>query len=214
MSATLEIFSDFICPWCLVVKPRLAKAVDALGKELGLEVVWRPYELNPTMPKEGMDRKVYRSRKFGDWGKSLALDAQVTAAGAREGIPFDFAQIERTPNTLDAHRLMILARKYNRQTELSDAIFKGYFTEGKDIGDCQTLVGLAEAAGLDPAEALAYLESNEGEAEVAAQEFRARQLGINSVPTFVLNGEIVTSGALTPERLAAAIRQSSQAASA
>src|SRR6267143_8697 len=104
---TIDVISDVICPWCYVGKRRLEKAIALAGRDV--RVRWRPFQLNPQMPKAGMNRKAYRSAKFGSWERSLALDAQVTAVGRAEGIPFAFDKIERTPNTLDAHRLIRLA---------------------------------------------------------------------------------------------------------
>ncbi len=114
----IEIVSDLICPWCLIGKRRLAKALDLLAPELEITVRWRPFELNPDMPKEGMERSAYRARKFGSLEKSRALDAQVAAAGAQDGIEFRFDRIARTPNTFDAHRLMGFAlREHGAEVE-------------------------------------------------------------------------------------------------
>src|SRR6266849_8622352 len=108
MTLTVDVISDVICPWCYIGKRRLEKAVVAFGRE-HVRVRWHPFQLNPHIPKEGMNRKEYRTAKFGSWERSLALDAQVAEAGRAEGIPFDYATIMRTPNTFDAHRLIWLA---------------------------------------------------------------------------------------------------------
>jgi 2-polyprenyl-6-methoxyphenol hydroxylase-like FAD-dependent oxidoreductase len=109
MALTVDVISDVICPWCYVGKRRLEKAINALAGRHEVRVRWHPFQLNPQMPKGGMDRKDYRTAKFGSWQRSLALDAQVEAVGATEGIAFAFDKIRRTPNTLDAHRLIRVA---------------------------------------------------------------------------------------------------------
>ncbi len=139
----LEVYSDAICPWCYIGKRRLEKAQRILGERYELRVIWRPFELNPSMPREGMDRKAYRSAKFGSWAKSQALDAEVAKEGASEGLTFAHAKIERTPNTFDSHRLVWLAGTQGKQDTVVEAIFRAYFVQGKDIGDRSVLVGRA-----------------------------------------------------------------------
>src|SRR5262245_56461429 len=115
MHLAVDVISDVICPWCYIGKRRLEKAVAALDGSHEVRVRWLPFQLNPAMPKEGISRREYRSRKFGSWERSLELDARVAAVGEAEGIPFAFDRIERTPNTLDAHRLVGLADKQGVQ---------------------------------------------------------------------------------------------------
>jgi hypothetical protein len=125
----IEVISDSICPWCYVGKRRLERALALLGNPL-IEVEWKPFQLNPTMPREGMNRRDYRTRKFGSWEYSRALDAQVRAAGAEVGIPFAHNEIERTPNTLASHQLIWLAGRNGRQDAVVEAIFRAYFVRG------------------------------------------------------------------------------------
>ena len=128
---TVEIVSDVICPWCFIGKRRLEQAIDRFGGEDEVRVRWLSFQLNPTMPPEGMDRRAYRSAKFGSWEKSLALDAQVTAAGKQDGIAFDFTRAERTPNTLNAHRLIWLAGERGVQDAVVEAFFPRLLHRGQ-----------------------------------------------------------------------------------
>jgi predicted DsbA family dithiol-disulfide isomerase len=137
----IEVISDSICPWCYVGKRRLERALALLGNPL-IEVEWKPFQLNPTMPREGMNRRDYRTRKFGSWEHSRALDAQVRAAGAEVGILFAHNKIERTPNTLASHQLIWLAGHNGRQDAVVESIFRAYFCEGRDIGEPAVLLEL------------------------------------------------------------------------
>src|ERR1051325_6492121 len=138
MNFTVDVISDVICPWCWIGKRRLEKAIASLGQPV--KVRWFPFQLNPTMPKDGISRREYRTRKFGTWERSLELDARVIEVGKAEGIEFAFDRIERTPNTLDAHRLIWLADKEGIQGAVVEARFRSYFTEGRDIGNRQALI--------------------------------------------------------------------------
>src|SRR4029077_5692503 len=126
--------SDVICPWCFIGKRRLENALRTLPGDVETQVVWHPFELNPEMPRGGIDRRAYRQAKFGSPEASRALDARPAAAGATEGIVFAFDRILRTPNTFDAHRLIWLAQRESRQDPIVEALFRGYFLEGADLG--------------------------------------------------------------------------------
>src|SRR3954447_5809339 len=185
----LEVVSDAICPWCYVGKRRLAKALALLGRDrLTFSGRWLPFQLNPDMPKGGVDRRAYRTRKFGSWERSQALDARVAAVGAAEGLTFRHDLMARTPNTFDAHRLVWLAGREGAQDAVVDGLFAAYFVEGHDIGEPGVLADVGAAAGLDRARVLAMLAGEEGATEVAAEERAARRLGIEVVPTFLLDG--------------------------
>ncbi len=179
---------------------------------MAVAVRWRPFELNPHMPPEGMDRVAYRSRKFGSWQRSRELDAQVAAVGAQEGIAFRHDLIRRTPNTFQAHRLVWLAEREGVQDAAVETVFRAYFVEGRDIGDPAVLADLAVGAGIARERAAAFLASDEGADEVAEAERDAQRRGISGVPTFVVDGEPVFSGAqragLMAARLLAAVRAS------
>jgi predicted DsbA family dithiol-disulfide isomerase len=176
-----------------------------------VRVRWHPFRLNPAMPPEGMDRKGYRTAKFGSWERSQALDAQVAAAGEAEGIVFDFDRIGRTPNTLDAHRLIALAGEQGVQDAVVEALFRGYFTEGRDIGDRGTLVGLAAHSGLDRGRAESLLLGEEGLESLRTAEAQSRRIGVEGVPFFVINGEVAVSGAQGPQAFLAAFGRVSAA---
>src|SRR6516225_5115308 len=147
MALLVDVLSDVICPWCYIGKRRLEKAVAALGGPV--KVRWLPFQLNPTMPKQGISRREYRTKKFGSWERSQELDARVIEVGKAEGIHFAFDRIERTPNTLDAHRLIWLAEKQGVQGAVVEALFCAYFTEGRDISHRQGLLAVVAGAGLD-----------------------------------------------------------------
>jgi predicted DsbA family dithiol-disulfide isomerase len=194
MAVRVEVISDVICPWCYVGKRRLEKATALCGHR-DVRVRWHPFQLNPQMPREGKNRREYRTAKFGSWERSLALDAQVTDEGRAEGIPFAFDKIERTPNTLDAHRLIWLADREGVQDAVVEALFRAYFTEGRDISRTPTLLDVAAEAGLDRNKAENVLHGEEGLAEIAGAEEQARRAGLQGVPFFVVNNTVVLSGA-------------------
>jgi predicted DsbA family dithiol-disulfide isomerase len=160
MALFIDIISDVICPWCYIGKRRLEKAVAAFGGPVNGR--WLPFQLNPTMPKEGVSRREYRTKKFGSWERSQELDARVVAVGKEEGIHFAFDRIERTPNTLDAHRLIGLAERKGVQGAVVEALFRAYFTEGRDISNRQILLDVVAEAGLDRGKAEGVLNDDDG----------------------------------------------------
>lgn len=190
MSITVKMTSDFICPWCLIGESRLFKAINALPEKIEVDVQWLPFELNPDMQKEGMNRKVYRSIKFGSWEKSQALDAHTVAAGKAEGVNFDYDSINVTPNSFAAHRLSWLAAREGRQRKVVEGILQGYFSEGRNIGDLEVLAGIAEDAGLDREMARQFLESEEGTEAVRALEASTQAKAVQGVPHFDIKGKI------------------------
>jgi predicted DsbA family dithiol-disulfide isomerase len=195
MKLTIDVTSDVICPWCYVGKRRLEQAIALAGRG-DVRVQWHPFELNPRMPKAGMNRKEYRSAKFGSWERSLALDAQVTAVGLAEGIPFAFDKIERTPNTLDAHRLIWLAGQEGVQDAVVEALFRAYFAEGRNIASVPTLLAVSTGAGLDRSHAETLLNGDEGTAAIREAEEHSRRAGVQGVPSFTINDKLVLSGAM------------------
>lgn len=192
MKLAIEITSDFICPWCFVAERRLAEALATLPEDVEADIRWVPFELNPDMPERGMDRRTYRTNKFGSWERSQAMDTQTAQAAQADGIAFDYAAIERTPNTYLAHRLMRLAASKNVASTMAGAIFSGYFEQGRDITDAQVLVDIAAGNGLDRGEAAAYLASDAGAQEVRAEEAMARVKGVRSVPQIDIGGQVVS----------------------
>jgi len=160
MTLTVDVISDVICPWCFIGKRRLEKAICAYGKPV--RVRWHPFRLNPAMPKDGISRREYRIGKFGSWERSMELDANIVAVGKQEGIHFDFDHMERTPNTLDAHRLIWLSDGEGIQDAVVEALFLAYFTQGRDISNQQTLIDVVAEAGMDRIRAEATLNNDEG----------------------------------------------------
>ena len=159
------------------------------------------------MPKAGVDRRAYRSAKFGSWQRSQALDAQVAAAGRLDGLVFNHDKMERTPNTVDAHRLIWLAGQRGKQNEVVEGLFTAYFNEGRDIGDQAVLADVGASAGLDRARILAMLASDEGHAEVRPELQRAVSLRVSGVPTVLVDGVPLFSGAIRPDLMEAELRK-------
>lgn len=205
MMPAVDVISDVICPWCFIGKRRLEKAIAAHGGQV--KVRWLPFQLNPQMPREGVSRREYRTRKFGTWERSLELDAQVAAAGAREGIHFAFDRMERTPNTLDAHRLIGLADVEGVQDAVVEALFRAYFTDGRDISDRQTLLDVVAEAGLNRGKAEGVLTSGGGEEALREADQLARWVRVEGVPFFVINGRATLSGAQPLEAFIEAFEQ-------
>lgn len=204
---TIDVYSDVVCPWCYIGKRRLEQALESVDAQATARLFWRPFQLNPTMPKAGVDRRVYLEAKFGGPGEMQAIQDRIAGAGASAGIEFAFDRIARTPNTFDAHRLIWFAQQQGRQDAAVEELFHGYFTEGLNIGEAEILVSLAGRAGLDGAATGRFLQSNDGIEVVQQEEAHGRQLGIRGVPYFVLNGKTVVSGAQPVETFLAAIEQ-------
>jgi predicted DsbA family dithiol-disulfide isomerase len=198
----LNIVSDIICPWCYIAKKQLALAFETAQLASHFDVTWRPFELNPDMPISGVDRVSYRTQKFGSWERSQALDADVAAAGKQVGINFRHDLMTRTPNSFQAHRLILLAGHDELQNATVDALFKAHFTEGRNVGETSVLVEIAAEAGLDAERVLKFLHSNVGADKIRSQEQSAMNAEISGVPTFILNGEVIFSGAVGPEAMA------------
>lgn len=189
----LQIISDFICPWCWIGESNLDRALEQTGLESQVRVHFVPYQLNPDMPEQGMNRREYRSAKFGSWARSQAMDAQVTQAGAAAGLPFNYELIEKTPNTFAAHRLV-----WREQQDGGDArplvrgIFRAYFALGLDIGEPSVLADIAAPFNHDREETLRFLASSEGVAELLNEQSQARQDGVQSVPSMRINQQILS----------------------
>ncbi len=201
----IDIYSDIVCPWCFVGKRRLERALTSVGSDI--HVAWRPFQLNPTMPLDGMDRSAYLKAKFGSLEAFGRMEEQLLAAGEDEQIPFAFEKIQRTPNTFAAHRLVWYAAQQGKQDEVVENLFRAYFLEGKDIGSLKALTHVAAEAGLDQTETEAFLASEKGVVEVKAEEAIGRSLGISGVPYFVFNGRVSIYGAQPSEIIVSAIEQ-------
>jgi predicted DsbA family dithiol-disulfide isomerase len=205
MNITVEVISDVICPWCFIGKRRLEKAIAAF--DVPVQVRWLPFQLNPKMPNEGISRREYRISKFGSWERSQELDAKVIAVGKEESIDFAFDQIERTPNTLDAHRLIWLADAKGIQDAVVEALFRAYFTDGRDISNRGTLIDVVAEAGMDHGKAEDVLNGGEGMEAVKEASELSRRHHVGGVPFFIVNGQITLAGAQPPDAFMEAFRQ-------
>ena len=203
----IDIYSDVVCPWCYIGKRRLERALDQLNGAAQARITWRPFQLNPTMPKDGMDRTTYLEAKFGSLDAFHQMEEHVLAAGAAERILFAFDKVARTPNTFMAHRLIWYAEQQGRQDAVVESLFRGYFTEGADIGSVPVLAQLADRAGLDVSAVASFLQREQGTTEVKAEEVAGHRLGIRGVPYFVINGSISISGAQPPDIFVSALQQ-------
>ena len=216
MSLTIDIISDVVCPWCFIGKRRLEAAL-ALYRERDPaaaepQLAYHPFELNPDVPREGMARADYIAMKFGARGYSA--HERLTHAGAQLGIDFAFDKIERQPNTLAAHVLIESARRRGVQAAVKEALLSAFFVEGRDLTDEETLVRVAEGAGLDRKEAEAALADEELRRTVADEENKARAMGVNGVPFFIFNKRLAVEGAQTPEVLLEAMLEAEKVSAA
>ena len=210
----LEVFFDVICPWCYLGRHRLARAL-AQRPSTPLEIRWRPFQLNPGMPSTGMHRQAYLTAKFGTPEKATRIYRAAADALRRDGVDFDFSRIDRTPNTLNAHRLIGWVDRQGLAPETAiDRLFHAYFVDGADIGDTAVLADVAQEIGLTAAEAQTYLGTLRDADAIAAQDSMARLLGIDAVPTFVMDRRYAISGAQEPETLLPLLDLASQSAPA
>ena len=204
----IDIVSDAICPWCYIGKRQMERALVTLGGEgLAFSIHWNPFQLNPDLPKEGVDRAQYRAWKFGSAEKSAAIDARIVDAAGQVGLEFHPERIKRTPNTIDAHRLIWFAGQNGVQDAAMEAVFKAYFIEAEDIGQHAVLADCAAVAGLDRDETLAFLTGGLADSEMRAADRAAREAGVSGVPSFFLDGYGMFSGAMPAESMANAFRQ-------
>ncbi len=204
----IDVISDVICPWCYIGKRQLERALDLLAAHhCRIAIAWHPFQLNPEMPAEGVERTSYRISKFGSLERSRQLDQRITETAATVGLEFHLDRIVRTPNTVNAHRLIRFAGQRGAQDAVVEELFDSYFCKGADIGDSKILADVAAEAGLDRAEVLASLAGDEGRREVLAADEMARNAGIQGVPSFALQGHILFSGAVPAEEMAQTFRR-------
>jgi len=193
----VDIVSDTICPWCYIGKRRFERALALSGRN-DVAISWRPFQLNPDMPPEGMTSDDYVRAKFGGGDRPRQIYQAIAESGREAGIEFQFSRIRRTPNTVLSHRLIHWSAKQERQEEVVGELFRAYFEDGLDIGNLEVLTDCARRAGLDQELAHKYLQSDEGRQEVVASDVYARRLGINGVPCFIVNRKYAVSGAQPP----------------
>lgn len=204
----LDIVSDAICPWCYIGKRQLERALPLLAAEgRHFTVHWNPFQLNPTLPRAGVDRAAYRKAKFGSLEQSRALDQRVSEAAAAAGLTFHLDRLQRTPNTVDAHRLIWLAGEQGLQDAAMEAVFRAYFVDGRDIGDPAVLADCAAQATMSRDETHHVLATDRLEADVLRADQAARTAGVNAVPSFFLDGYSLFSGALPAETITEALRR-------
>jgi predicted DsbA family dithiol-disulfide isomerase len=206
----IDVVSDTVCPWCFIGKRRLQRAL-AMRPEVEAQVFWRPYRLDPTIPKEGVDRKAYLRAKFGDGPRNSAIGEALRSEGASEGIDFAFDKIAKTPNTLDSHRLIRWAASAGRQDDVVERLFRAYFLEGRDIGDSNVLVDVAAQTGMDSDLVGELLAKDADLDQVEREAGLANQMGISGVPTFIFDSRFMISGAREPEILAKIIDRAVEA---
>jgi predicted DsbA family dithiol-disulfide isomerase len=205
----IDVISDAICPWCYIGKRHLERALEILEKDhkLRFTVAWHPFQLNPDMPTEGVDRQKYRLAKFGSAERSRQMDERITEVAAGVGIAFHLEKLTRTPNTVKAHRLIRLAGQMGVQDGVVESLFDGYFCNGADIGDDKVLADLGHRGGLDYDAVVTMLAGDEGKREVLAGDQMARNCGIQGVPSFALQGHVLFSGAVPAHEMADAFRR-------
>lgn len=206
---TIDVVSDAVCPWCFLGKRNLDAALEQIGQsdpELKTQVRWRPYQLDATIPQGGMSRIDYLTRKFGPGGYGK-MNGRLIEAGRERGIGFAFDKIKRSPNTLDAHRLIRWAQPGGVQDAMVERWFKLYFEEGRDIGDRALLADVAVEHGFERAMVTRMLESDTDKAAVQDEIALAQRMGVNGVPFFIFGGKYALSGAQPPEAIVAAIRK-------
>jgi predicted DsbA family dithiol-disulfide isomerase len=207
----IDIVSDAICPWCYIGKRQLERALALLAQEgLQFSVHWNPFQLNPDIPKEGRERAAYRAMKFGSTERARELDERVAGAAANVGLAFRLDLMLRTPNTLDAHRVIWLAGRENVQEAVMETMFAAYFTQGRDIGDRDVLADCAAQSGMDHAAVADFLAGDMAAQEMLAADRAAREAGVNGVPSFFLDGYGLYSGAMPAETMVEALRKGHQ----
>ncbi|QBY00289.1 DsbA family oxidoreductase [Rhodophyticola sp. CCM32] len=205
----LDILSDPICPWCYIGKAQLDRALEA-APDHPFAMEWHPFQLNPDMPAEGMDRRAYLEAKFGGKSGAIEVYSRIAEHATAAGLEINFEGITRTPNTLNAHRLIHWAGLEGRQTATVSTLFKAYFVEGKDIGDLPTLIGIAENVGMDAAMVDRLFASDADAEDIRARDAHARARGVTGVPTFILANSHVLPGAQPPETWANVIEEISE----
>ncbi|WP_350333968.1 DsbA family oxidoreductase [Coralliovum pocilloporae] len=205
-TVSLDVVSDVMCPWCYVGMRRLEKALDQID-DIQVDVQWRPYQLDQTIPSEGMDRQTYLSNKFGGKARAREVYARIEEAGQYEGIDFAFDKIEKSPNTLDCHRLIHWAQSTGKQNALVEHLFQLFFEQGADLTQHDVLVAAAEHVGMDGVLVRDLLESDKDLEAVKAQVSHAQQIGVTGVPCFIADQKFGLMGAQDPQALAEMIRK-------
>jgi predicted DsbA family dithiol-disulfide isomerase len=209
MAVRIDVISDVVCPWCFIGKRRLERALQLVREQSAqaaeVEIVWHPFQLNPDLPAEGIERSEYIARKFGS--RAQDIYGRVSGVGRSVGIDFAFDRIVRQPNTVAAHQLIALAQDEGRQEEMVETLFRAYFLEGVDLTKTDNLLELAERAGVGREAARSGLEDDARRQAVAAGDHEARALGVSGVPFFIFDRRLAVSGAQEPEVLVRAMSE-------
>ena len=203
-SVHVDVVSDVVCPWCYVGKHRLEQAI-ALVPDIAVDIAWRPYFLNPWIPREGVDRQTYLETKFGSAERYAVIAERVASAAAMEGLVYAFDRIGRQPNTLDCHRLILWSRSATDSGRMKQRLMDRYFAEGADLTDAKTLIEAAVECGMDGDLVRRLLLSDDDVERVEREANSAKEAGIDGVPCFVFGGSVIVTGAQSPEYLANAI---------
>jgi predicted DsbA family dithiol-disulfide isomerase len=205
-SVHIEVVSDVVCPWCFIGKRRLELAIQ-LTRDIDVDINWRPYFLNPWIPREGIDRQTYLETKFGSSERYGAIAERVTTAAAIEGLVYAADKISRQPNTLDCHRLILWARSATDPALVKQRLMEMYFSEGADLSDPKTLIRAAVECGMDGDLVRRLLASDADVDRIEGEAESAKEAGIDGVPCFIFGGSVIVTGAQSPEYLASAIRR-------
>ena len=208
VAVNVEVVSDVVCPWCYIGKRRLEAAI-ALTPDVEVAINWRPYFLNPWIPREGIDRETYLETKFGSAERYSVIAERVVAAAALEGLTYASDKIGRQPNTLDCHRLILWSRSATDPSNMKQRLMELYFTEGADLTDSKTLIQAAIDCGMDGDLVRRLLASDADVDRVEGEANAAKEAGIDGVPCFVFGGSVIVTGAQSPEYLASAIERTS-----
>ncbi|HWX89251.1 MAG TPA: DsbA family oxidoreductase [Rhizomicrobium sp.] len=201
----IDVISDTVCPWCFIGKRRLMRAMEQ-RPAIAFDVKWRPYRLDPTVPKGGMDRQAYMRAKFGDDPmKIVEMYKLIAQEGAKDGIAFDFAAVTRRPDSLDSHRLIRWAESHGVQDEVVERLFIAYFENGEDIGDIRVLADIADLSGMDGIEVAQMLDGDTDTALVEREDAIAHEMGVTGVPAMIFGSKLAVSGAREPEVLLSVI---------
>lgn len=209
----VDVVSDVMCPWCYIGKRRLEQAI-ALNDDITVEVQWRPFQLDPTLPAEGRDRREYLENKFGGPQKAKEIYSKIEDAGRDEGLAFNFEAIAVSPNTLNAHRLIrwSINEGLEVHNKLVERLFELFFIEGENIGDHKVLIEAANYAGMDQSIVEALLATNKDKEAVEQEIATAQQMGVSGVPCFIIENKYAVMGAQEPQNITEAIRQAADAA--
>jgi len=204
----IDVVSDVVCPWCYIGKRRLEGAI-ALTPDVAVYVNWRPYFLNPWIPREGIDRQTYLETKFGSVERYAVIAERIVAAAAMEGLVYNPDKIGRQPNTLDCHRLILWSRSATDPARVKQRLMELYFAEGADLSDPKVLIQAAVDCGMEADLVRRLLASDADVDRVEADATAAKEAGIDGVPCFVFGSSVIVTGAQSPEYLASAIERTS-----